>query len=122
MESISRFGPALFHGTLHLALLAAALRALFLWLKQRFPQKNGPSHKSSPDVVINFWSSLDKLDYYIPQLHIVLSSCLLLDILSAILMYGPFEKSYSLVNTNVHIKTFFGSQIKANESPIVLFK
>jgi len=58
MELISGISPSLCHGTLPLALLAAA-SIDFLWrLKQCFPQNNGPAYSSSPNVVINFLQQL----------------------------------------------------------------
>jgi len=46
--------PLIFNHLKYFVLLAAALRALFWCLKQSFPQNNGPSHSSSPNVVIYF--------------------------------------------------------------------
>jgi len=87
MELISGFGPSLCHSTIPLVLLAAALRALFWWLKQHFPQNNGLSYSSS---LVIFLQQLGRIAFLHSLLYIFLSSLLLLDILSTIYMYGPF--------------------------------
>ena len=82
--------PWLCHGAILLALLLAALRALLgAWNSAFHRTMDPPTHPLQTLSLISY-SSLDELHSYIVQLHIFLSSHLLIDILNAIYMYGPF--------------------------------
>ena len=80
MELMLGVGPLLCHGTLPLALLAAASQDAWISV---FHKAMDPLQM----MLLTSWRSLDESHSCIPQLHIFLSSCLLLDILSTVYMY-----------------------------------